>query len=78
MLRVRLDEQTLMKLDCVCKNKNLSRSEVVRNGIEQLPAEKQTELLHFIRVIRCLTDIEQKLVDDFITRLSNEKGGDAV
>ncbi len=34
MLRVRLDRETLEKLDTVCKESNISRSEVVRNGIE--------------------------------------------
>lgn len=35
MLRVRLDKNTLQKLDDCCKENNLSRSEVVRNGIEK-------------------------------------------
>lgn len=35
MLRVRLDNDTLQKLDTVCKEQELSRSEVVRNGINQ-------------------------------------------
>ena len=35
MLRVRLDRETLEKLDTVCKEDNSSRSEVVRKGIEQ-------------------------------------------
>lgn len=34
MLRVRLDDENLKKLDIVCKNENKTRSEVVRNGIE--------------------------------------------
>lgn len=35
MLRVRIDEQTLLKLDECCKAENLSRSEVVRKGIQE-------------------------------------------
>ena len=35
MLRVRIDKDTLQKLDSVCKEHELNRSEVVRNGIEQ-------------------------------------------
>lgn len=35
MLRVRVDEETLNKLDKVCKVEKKSRSEVVRNGIEE-------------------------------------------
>lgn len=35
MLRVRLDSETVDKLDAVCKETNTSRSEAVRNGIEQ-------------------------------------------
>ena len=35
MLRVRIDEETLVKLDEVCKADNKTRSEVVRNGIEE-------------------------------------------
>lgn len=35
MLRVRLDSETVDKLDTVCKETNTSRSEAVRNGIEQ-------------------------------------------
>ena len=34
MLRVRLDTGTLSKLDECCKRENLSRSEIVRRGIE--------------------------------------------
>ena len=33
MLRVRMDKTTLEKLDTCCAAKNLSRSEIVRNGI---------------------------------------------
>lgn len=33
MLRVRLDNETVQKLDTVCKQQNVSRSEAVRNGI---------------------------------------------
>ncbi|MDO5398566.1 MAG: CopG family transcriptional regulator [bacterium] len=36
MLRVRMDKQTLDMLDKVCENKGLSRSETVRNGIEEM------------------------------------------
>lgn len=36
MLRVRMDKETLAKLDDCCKSMNLSRSEVVRKGIEEL------------------------------------------
>lgn len=35
MLRVRLDSQTLNKLDVVCLQEDKSRSEVVREGIEE-------------------------------------------
>lgn len=35
MLRVRLDSETVNKLDTVCKEKSISRSEAVRDGIEQ-------------------------------------------
>lgn len=35
MLRVRMDEETLSKLDTVCESENKTRSEVVRNGIEE-------------------------------------------
>ncbi len=35
MLRVRMDEQTLQQLDECCEAKNLSRSEVVRKGIQE-------------------------------------------
>lgn len=34
MLRVRMDKKTVDKLDIICKNQEISRSEVVRNGIE--------------------------------------------
>lgn len=34
MLRVRMDKKTVDKLDVICKNQGVSRSEVVRNGIE--------------------------------------------
>ena len=33
MLRVRLDEITLNKLDKCCEKEKLTRSEIVRNGI---------------------------------------------
>ena len=35
MLRVRLDEATVEKLDSICKEEGKNRSEVVRDGIEQ-------------------------------------------
>lgn len=35
MLRVRMDEQTLQQLDGCCEAENLSRSEVVRKGIQE-------------------------------------------
>ena len=34
-LRLRLDKPTLAKLDECCKVENLSRSEIVRKGIEE-------------------------------------------
>ena len=35
ILRVRMDEQTLQQLDECCEAENLSRSEVVRKGIQE-------------------------------------------
>lgn len=35
MLRVRMDRETLEKLDFCCEAENLSRSEVVRKGIQE-------------------------------------------
>ena len=35
MLRVRLDQETLEQLDECCKAQQLSRSEIVRNGIKE-------------------------------------------
>lgn len=35
MLRVRMDKETLHKLDEVCKVQSVSRSEAVRQGIEK-------------------------------------------
>lgn len=35
MLRVRMDEQTLQQLGECCEAENLSRSEVVRKGIQE-------------------------------------------
>ena len=35
MLRVRMDEQSLQQLDECCEAENLSRSEVVRKGIQE-------------------------------------------
>lgn len=34
MLRVRMDKETVNKLDTICEIQNISRSEAVRNGIE--------------------------------------------
>lgn len=39
MLRVRMDKETLEKLDAVCKERQESRSEVVRKGINKQFAE---------------------------------------
>ena len=35
MLRVRMDNSTVSKLDKICEVENINRSEVVRNGIEE-------------------------------------------
>lgn len=35
MLRVRLDNATVEKLDTICKEQGKSRSEVVRNSIDE-------------------------------------------
>jgi predicted DNA-binding protein len=35
MLRVRMDSDTVEKLDIVCKKENITRSEAVRKGIEK-------------------------------------------
>lgn len=35
MLRVRMDKQTLQQLDECCEAESLSRSEVVRKGIQE-------------------------------------------
>lgn len=35
MLRVRMDEETLAKLDACCEEQGVSRSEVVRRGIDE-------------------------------------------
>lgn len=35
MLRVRMDSETLEKLDACCKAGKLSRSEIVRKGIQE-------------------------------------------
>lgn len=43
MLRVRMDKTTLEKLDKCCEEKSLSRSEVVREGIEMQYAEIRGE-----------------------------------
>lgn len=39
MLRVRMDKETLEKLDAVCEERQENRSEVVRKGIEKQFAE---------------------------------------
>lgn len=39
MLRVRMDQETLKKLDECCSEKNISRSEIVRIGINNLYKE---------------------------------------
>lgn len=36
MLRVRMDNDTVKKLDTVCEKKKKSRSEVVRTAIEEM------------------------------------------
>ena len=35
LLQVRVDAETLEKLDCIVAKTGLKRSEIVRNGIEQ-------------------------------------------
>lgn len=35
MLRVRMDKETVERLDKICEIENISRSEAVRNGIEE-------------------------------------------
>ena len=35
MLRVRMDKETVEKLDKICEVEEVSRSEAVRNGIEE-------------------------------------------
>ena len=35
MLRVRMDKETLSKLDACCETENKTRSEIVRKGIEE-------------------------------------------
>lgn len=35
MLRVRMDKETVEKLDTICETHKVSRSEAVRNGIEE-------------------------------------------
>ena len=35
MLRVRMDKETLAKLDKCCEEESLSRSEIVRKGIQE-------------------------------------------
>lgn len=39
MLRVRLDQTTVKKLDAVCEKKQITRSEAVRRGIDKLSEE---------------------------------------
>ena len=43
MLRVRMDEETLKQLDECCEELNLSRSEVVRRGIQEQYADIEKE-----------------------------------
>ena len=43
MLRVRMDEQTLQQLDECCEAENLSRSEVVRKGIQEQHSKLKKE-----------------------------------
>lgn len=43
MLRVRMGTDTVNKLDKVCKRENLTRSEVVRKGIDYLYQEKSDD-----------------------------------
>lgn len=43
MLRVRMDEETLQQLDKCCEILNLSRSEVVRKGIQEQYADIENE-----------------------------------
>jgi hypothetical protein len=43
MLRVRMDTDTVNKLDTVCKRENLTRSEIVRKGIDYLYQEKSDD-----------------------------------
>lgn len=43
MLRVRMDADTVNKLDTVCKRENLTRSEIVRKGIDYLYQEKSDD-----------------------------------
>ena len=42
-LRVRMDERTLEKLDVCCKEQGLSRSEVVRKGIDEQYAKTENK-----------------------------------
>ena len=35
MLRVRMDKGTVEKLDAICEQEKISRSEAVRNGIDE-------------------------------------------
>lgn len=46
MLRVRMDEQTLQQLDECCEAENLSRSEVVRKGIQEQHSKLKLSLIH--------------------------------
>ena len=36
MLRVRMDDSTVNKLDLICEKHNISRSEAVRKGLDEL------------------------------------------
>ncbi len=39
MLRIRVDEDTEKKLNALCRHKNKSKSEIVRDGIDKQYAE---------------------------------------
>ena len=41
MLRVRLDDETLFKLDKMCELLNMTKSQVVRKGIEEQYQKKK-------------------------------------
>ena len=39
MLRIRIDKETLARLDYCCEKENVNRSEFLRNGIDEKYAE---------------------------------------